>query len=60
MKYEASFSENKVLIDTIAVEDKEISIEPNGSANFRVRGVGQKDAALYKSCQVKILDAYAR
>lgn len=61
VKYEASFfNEQNVLIDTITVEDEVISIDSNGSANFRVRGVGQKDAALYKSCQVKILDAYAR
>jgi len=47
------------LVDTFSVEDEDLQLAANGSTNFRVRGVAQKEASVYQHCQVTIADAWA-
>jgi hypothetical protein len=60
IKFQVDFlSQENKLIDTFSVTDEDLGIPSNSITNFRVRGLGQKQASEYKKCVVKVVDAWS-
>ena len=53
------FTVQNELVDTLSITDEDIDILSNASTNFRVRGIGHKEATDYKRCVVKVADAWS-
>jgi hypothetical protein len=60
IKFQVDFlSQENELVDTFSVTDEDLDIPSHSTTNFRVRGLGQKEASEYNNCVVKVVDAWS-